>query len=196
MPTDTTLIQKVLQGDRGAGERLVKAHYPRIFRLLRCLSGNQEIAQDLTQQTFARAWPALEQFQGRASFATWLHKIAYHEYTNWLRSRHDDAPLDEAAGIADLREARGLDSILVSRALQQLSAELREPFVLFYMQEFSVAEIGELLDVPAGTVKSRLFTARSRLRALLQAADRVEPAIPPIVIEPRVWITSIEGGNG
>lgn len=192
---DTALVQRILKGDRAAGERFVTAHYPRIFRLLRCLAGNAETAQDLTQQTFARAWQALPAFQGKASLTTWLHKIAYHEYTNWLRSRRDFAPLDEAAGIADLREARGLDSILVSRALAQLPDEQRETFVLYYMQEFSVTEIGEMLELPAGTVKSRLFTARRRLRELLQAAEA--PTAPATVpdSEPRLLFSSVEGGQ-
>ena len=192
---DTALVHKILNGDRAAGERFVTANYPRIFRLLRCLTGSAETAQDLTQQTFARAWQALPGFQGKADLATWLHKIAYHEYTGWLRSRRDHAPLDEAAGIADLREARGLDSILVSRALSQLPDDQRETFALYYMQEFSVAEIGEMLDLPAGTVKSRLFTARRRMRQLLQAAEA--PAPPPTVAEaePRLFLSAVEGGH-
>ncbi len=192
---DIALVQKILKGDKAAGERFVTDHYPRIFRLLRCLAGSPETAQDLTQQTFARAWQALPSFQGKASLTTWLHKIAYHEYTNWLRSRRDYAPLDAAAEIADLREARGLDSILVSRALGQLPNEHRETFVLYYMQEFTVAEIGEMLELPPGTVKSRLFTARRRLRELLQAAEA--PATPTAVTpaDPRLLFSSVEGGQ-
>jgi RNA polymerase sigma-70 factor (ECF subfamily) len=185
----------VLQGDRAAGERLVAAHYPRVFRLLRSLAGEGDAAQDLTQQTFARAWQSLSTFQGRSGLATWLNKIAYHEYTHWLRARRIDAPLDEAAAIEDLREARGLDSILVSRALTLLSTDLRETFVLYYMQEFSIAEVAGLLDVPAGTVKSRLFAARQRMRELLQAADaRAVPEAPsdgPV----HLLFTSAEGST-
>lgn len=192
---DTALVKKILNGDRGAGERLVAAHYPRIFRLLRCLTDSSETAEDLTQQTFARAWQALPSYEGRAALATWLHKIAYHEYTHWLRSQHNDASLDEAAGIADLREARGLDSILVSRALGRLPAEQRDTFALYYLQEFTVAEVAELLEVPMGTVKSRLFAARQTLRHLLQEADA--PAAPEILAdaEPRLILSSAEGGH-
>ncbi len=192
---DTVLVQRILKGDRAAGERFVTANYPRIFRLLRCLAGSEETAQDLTQQTFAQAWQALPSYRGKASLTTWLHKIAYHEYTNWLRSRRDHAPLDAAAGIADLREARGLDSILVSRALGQLPGEQRETFALYYVQEFSVAEIAEILELPAGTVKSRLFTARRRMRDLLQAAEA--PAAPVAVAsaEPLLILSGMEGGQ-
>jgi len=192
---DRALVNKILAGDRPAGERFVTAHYPRIFRLLRCLAGSGETAQDLTQQTFARAWQSLASYQGKANLATWLHKIAYHEYTHWLRSRRDHLPLEDAADIADLREARGLDSILVSRALARLPAEQRETFLLYHLQEFSIAEVAEILDLPAGTVKSRLFTARQRLRELLQAADAPSPVTPSIDGEPRLLYTSVEGGQ-
>jgi RNA polymerase sigma-70 factor, ECF subfamily len=190
---DSALVQRILSGDRRAGERFVTAHYPRVFRMLRCLAGSADIAQDLTQQTFARAWQGLAAFEGRASLTTWLHKIAYHEYTNWLRTKRDHAPLDEAAGIADLREARGLDSILVSRALARLDVDHREPFVLYYMQEFSVSEIAEMLELAPGTVKSRLFTARRRLREMLQAAEA--PAPEADAPEPLLVLTGAQGGQ-
>ena len=189
------LVKKILAGDSAAGERFVTANYARVYRLLQCLTGAGETAEDLTQQTFARAWQALASFQGRSTLATWLHKIAYHEYTHWLRSRRDHLPLEAAADIADLREARGLDSILVSRALARLSADLREAFLLYYLQEFSVAEVAAILDLPVGTVKSRLFSARQRLRELLRAADAPAADDVPTESEPRLWISSVEGGR-
>jgi RNA polymerase sigma-70 factor (ECF subfamily) len=182
-------------GDKAAGERFVTSNYPRIYRLLRSLAGSSETAEDLTQQTFARAWQGLAGYQGRSCLSTWLHKIAYHEYTQWLRSRRDHAPLSFAEDIEDLREARGLDSIMVSRALSRLAPDLRDTFVLYYMQEFSVAEVGELLDLPPGTVKSRLFAARQRLRELLQAADAPVAHQPATDISGRLLVSGVEGGT-
>jgi len=199
---DIALVRRILNGDKKCGERFVTTHYPRIYRLLHCLTGSADTAQDLTQQAFARAWQALDSYQGKASLATWLHKIAYHEYTHWLRARRDEAPIEAAANVPDLREARGLDSILVSRALGMLPNEQREPFLLYYMQQFSVAEVSEMLEVPAGTVKSRLFAARARLRALLQVAEaplvETETAMAPSVTqeEPRYLMSRLEGGHG
>jgi len=161
-------VKQILQGDQRAGERLIRQHYPRIYRLLRYLTGNVEIAQDLTQQTFVKAWLALETYKGEARLATWLHRIAYHEYTHWLRSRREDTPLEAVAELADLGLAHELDGILLARALGQLSPELRDTFLLYYVQELSVPEVALVLNLPPGTVKSRLFTARQRLRELLQ----------------------------
>lgn len=190
---DTLLVKKILKGDKTAGERFVTANYPRIFRMLRCLTGSAEIAQDLTQQTFTHAWQALASYQGRATLATWLHRIAYHEYTHWLRARREHLPLEDAVNVADLRAARGLDSILVSRALAQLPSEQRETFLLYYVQELSIAETAEVLDIQPGTVKSRLFSARMRLRELLQAAEA--PLAVPDESSARFLVSRLEGGH-
>ena len=93
---ESWLIWRILQGDKRAGDEFVVINYPRIYRLLRYLTGRPDIAEDLTQQTFVRAWQALPAFRHQSSIATWLHRIAYHEYTHWLRDRHEHASLDSA----------------------------------------------------------------------------------------------------
>jgi RNA polymerase sigma-70 factor (ECF subfamily) len=169
---DRRWVKLILKGDKAAGERFVTINYPRIYRLLRHLTGDAEVAEDLTQQTFIQAWQALASYRGEARLATWLHRIAYHEYTHWLRARRDEKPLEAAAHLADLRAAEGLDTILLARAMAQLTPELRDTFLLFYVQELSVSEVAAVLETPAGTIKSRLFTARQRLRELLQESAR------------------------
>jgi RNA polymerase sigma-70 factor (ECF subfamily) len=167
---DRGWARRILNGDKVAGERLVAENYPRIYRMLRCLTGCVEVAEDLTQQTFVHAWTALATYRGEAKLGTWLHRIAYHEYTHWLRARRDDVPLEAIADLPDLRAVQGLKTVMLSRALQQLSDEHRETFLLYYVQELSVSEVAAVLDLPPGTVKSRLFTARKLLRNLLSDA--------------------------
>lgn len=173
---DRAWVKRILKGDRAEGERFVTEHYPRVYRWLRNLCGDAEAAQDLTQQTFARAWQALDGFRGEARLSTWLHRIAYHEYTHWLRARRDCVGLEYAADIADLRAVQGLKTVMLRRALAELPVEQRETFLLYYVQELSVEEAAVVLDVPAGTIKSRLFSARRRLRELLD--DATEAAYP------------------
>jgi RNA polymerase sigma-70 factor (ECF subfamily) len=170
---DRALVQRILSGDRAAGERFVTEHYSRIYRLLRHLTGRVEAAEDLTQQTFVKAWEAMARFQGESSLATWLHSIAYHEYTHWLRSQREHVPLDSALNVPDDRAAHELEAVLVRGALAQLSPEHRETFLLYHVQGLSVPEVAAVLSVPAGTVKSRLFTARQRLRELLGESQEV-----------------------
>ena len=102
---DGMWVKRILAGDRQAGTRFVTENYPRIYRLLRHLTGNPETAKDLTQQTFTVAWQGLATYKGEAALATWLHHIAYHEFTHWLRARRDHSSLDAAADLPDLRGA-------------------------------------------------------------------------------------------
>ncbi len=164
---DKWLVQRILSGDKAAGERFVAEHYAAIYRFLRNLTGSKEEAEDLTQQTFLRAWEALSRYRGDASLSTWLHAIAYHEYTHWRRAQREHAPLEEAVEVQDEQAEQNLEAVLVRWAIQRLSPEHREVFVLHYVQGFSINEIARILGIPAGTVKSRLFFARLRLQALL-----------------------------
>jgi RNA polymerase sigma-70 factor (ECF subfamily) len=164
---DKWLVQRILSGDKAAGEQFVIEHYEAIFRFLRNLTGNKEDAEDLTQQTFLRAWEALPSFRGDSSLSTWLHSIAYREYTHWLRSRREFVPLDEIVDMPDEQANQNLEAVLLRWAIYRLDPEYREVFVLYYAQGFSVNEIAKIIGVPAGTVKSRLFFARQKLRELL-----------------------------
>jgi RNA polymerase sigma-70 factor (ECF subfamily) len=164
---DKWLVQRILSGDKAAGEQFVIEHYEAIFRFLRNLTGSKEDAEDLTQQTFLRAWEALPSFRGDSSLSTWLHSIAYREYTHWLRSRREFVPLDEIVDMPDEQANQNLEAVLLRWAIYRLDPEHREVFVLYYVQGFSVNEIAKIIGVPAGTVKSRLFFARQKLRELL-----------------------------
>jgi RNA polymerase sigma-70 factor, ECF subfamily len=165
---DMALVRRILGGDRAAGERLIAEHYARIHRLLRHLTDSSESVDDLTQQTFLKAWQALAAFRGESSLATWLHGIAYHEYTHWLRARRDHASLEDAADVPDSHAADALEAVFLRRALAQLSPEHRATFILYHVQGLSVPEVAAVLEVPQGTVKSRLSIARQRLRELLR----------------------------
>lgn len=190
---DRTLIKRILGGDKLAGEAFVTMHYARIYRLLHYLTGSAETAQDLAQQTFIQAWQGLARYQGSAKLSTWLHGIAYYVYTHWLRDHRNHLPLDAVAELPDERGVFGLDSLLVSAALAQLSNELRETFLLYYIQELSVVEVAEVLALPVGTVKSRLFTARQRLREQLQV---LEVSLPlPTGDETRLPYSGAESGR-
>lgn len=164
---DKWLVQRILSGDKAAGEQFVIEHYEAIFRFLRNLTGSKEDAEDLTQQTFLRAWEALPSFRGDSSLSTWLHSIAYREYTHWLRSRREFVPLDEIVDMPDEQANQNLEAVLLRWAIYRLDPGHREVFVLYYVQGFSVNEIAKIIGVPAGTVKSRLFLARQKLKELL-----------------------------
>jgi RNA polymerase sigma-70 factor (ECF subfamily) len=167
------IVRRILSGDTAAGERLVVEHYARIFRWLFHLTGNRDIAQELTQQTFVRAWERLASLRNELSLKAWLHQIAYHEYTRWLRDKRDHASLEDSDLFTCDHSDQTVDSVRLKQALSKLPPDHRETFLLYNVQGLSVAEVAAALDIPEGTVKSRLFFSRKRLREILNE-DAIE----------------------
>ncbi|MCX6382778.1 MAG: RNA polymerase sigma factor [Armatimonadetes bacterium] len=161
-------VQALLKGDTAAGDWFVRAHYPRIYRLLYHLSRNPDTAQDLTQQTFVKAWQAVASFRNHSLIRTWLHRIAWNEYLHWQRDKKECTSLSLLGELPDTEQSDILLSLDIANALSQLSEEHRGAFILYHVQDLSIAEVAEIIGVPPGTVKSRLFTARQHLRQLLR----------------------------
>ena len=149
------------------------AHVDRVFRLAYRFAGDNDLAQDFTQETFIRAFDRLAQYRGDASLSTWLHTIATSVSLNGMRSvtrmRHRSAAVEELSDIPargapaaphDLRER-------LHAAIDALSAKLQPVFVMHDMEGYTHEEIGTALGIPAGTSKARLFDARAKLRAAL-----------------------------
>src|SRR5262249_14807525 len=131
-------------------------------------------AEDLTQETFAAAWETIATFQGRASLATWLHRIAYTKFIDARRAERRAAGMRERLTSPQAAPADPFDTALAGdearrlyRALDGLDAPERTLLVLHYLQGLSYREMAEVLDEPTGTVKWRTGEALSRLRALL-----------------------------
>lgn len=149
-------------------EGLVTSFRGRIQRAAYLLCGDLDEAEELTQETFVRAWMGWSLYAGRAAVFTWLYGILINCRRERLRKRRfsgawtvepvatDPAPPDQACS----RE----EEELVRLAIGRLREELREPLVLFYMQDLTMEEVGGALGIPSGTVKSRLFVARKAVR--------------------------------
>ena len=170
------LIAAALQGDRDAERALYDAHVDRVYRLAYRMSGDATLAEDFTQDTFVRAFGYLPGFRGQAAFSTWLHAIASSVVLNGLRKlrgRRHWAPEPEehweatlAAELPD-RELR----ISLLAAVDRLPEDLRMVFLMHETEGYTHVEIGEILDIPAGTSKARLHRARGRLREALGELD-------------------------
>jgi RNA polymerase sigma-70 factor (ECF subfamily) len=161
----------IAAGNERERSRFVTTFHARIYRWMRYLCADADAAQELTQDTFVEALQAITRFEGRAGISTWLHRVAYYRYTHWLRERRRDrqwlAPMEAAEGSVDTAGGSHWEALCLKEALSQLSEDHRDTFVLHYVQQLSVIEVAEVLNVPAGTVQSRLFHARRRLRELL-----------------------------
>jgi RNA polymerase sigma factor (sigma-70 family) len=173
------LIERAKSGDAAACGALVRAHYAAVYRLLAHLTrGDVHAAEDLCQDTFAAAWQKLGTFAGGSSFATWVHRIAYRRFLDWLRSsgsaRQGRAPGDDGPGVEPNESRDPLAEVVAGEEARTLYAALdrlhdadRQVLVMHYLSGLSYRQMAEITDEPAGTVKWRTSAAVARLRTLL-----------------------------
>jgi len=168
---DLVLIRKCLGGDRRAFEQVVDRYQKPIYNAAYRIVGRREDAEDVTQQVFINAFRNLRSFNEKRNFFSWLYRIAINESLNKLKSTasreifhetehgHDETP-DDVYHKKELQQA-------VQNALGQLTSEHRAVVVLRHFQDLSYDEIAEILELPAKTVKSRLYEARQQLKDIL-----------------------------
>jgi RNA polymerase sigma-70 factor (ECF subfamily) len=165
---DIELLRHAAHGDSGAFHALIDRHAQRLYRVAVSLVGNASDAEDVLQETFIGAFRGLKGFEGRASVKTWLTRILVMQAAQFRRSRKrkkTEAMPDDVQAASKSSEA-GMD---IAAALADLSPEHRQVLVLREYEQMSYEEIAEVLDVPRGTVESRLYRARGELRERLKS---------------------------
>lgn len=171
--TEVELIEGCRDGDRAARHELFVRTSDRVYRLLLRMTRRPDLAFDLTQDTYCRAFDRIKQFDGRSSVSTWLYRIAVNEALQYLRKK---VPLalhaDEAARAVASRESLETKRD-VEDALAKLGPEDRAVLLLRYQEGLDYRQISEVMDCPPGTVASRLNRARHAIRGLL--ADGYDP---------------------
>ena len=176
---ERAVILQVQQGDANAFEALVTAYQKQVYSLALRTVGNSEDAADLSQEAFLRAYRSIGSFRGDSKFSVWLYRLTTNICIDFLRSKgrkptvsltmeNDDEEVQEL-DVADDRFdpeenfQRAELQRAVQRGLNTLPEEFRTILILRELEGMSYAEIGEILHLEEGTVKSRLFRARSRL---------------------------------
>jgi RNA polymerase sigma-70 factor (ECF subfamily) len=174
--TDEIVVARVLAGALASFEVLMRRYNQRVFRAARAVVRDDAEAEDVAQDAWVRAYTHLSQFGGRASFATWVTRIAVHEAIARRRRRMRQVPLDDHAPSLLAQtpqpddEAGGREvAAAIERAIDALPTPYRTTFVLRDVQGLDTAETAACLDVPEATVKTRLHRARSLLRTQLGA---------------------------
>ncbi len=165
------LAGRAAKGDADAFHELVDRHADRLYRLAVSLVGRAADAEDVLQETFAGAYRNLRTFEARSSVQTWLTRILVIQAAKWRREqmrRRAPEPMPAEVAARD-QTAAAQTRIDLDAALQRLSSEHREVLVLREMEQMSYEEIAQALDIPRGTVESRLHRARAELREKLQA---------------------------
>ena len=180
------LIRKCKGGDARFYEPLVRAYEPSGLRLAVAMLGNTEDARDALQDAFVKAYEALHRFDLRRPFGPWFFQILRNHCRDMLRSRQARFKLEALDEKLELRPAdaeKGPERVrqrsaareLLWRALERVGDEHREILVLKELQGFRYHEIAQILDIPEGTVASRLFHAR---RALKEALEEMGAEFP------------------
>jgi RNA polymerase sigma-70 factor, ECF subfamily len=182
LDADNQLVERCLSGEQAAWEDLVKVHSRRVYAICYRFTGSDHEAQDLTQEVFLRVFRSLKSFRaGEGSFTVWLARLSRNllidHYRRTKLDRATDsieeqlpmleektAMISRTEGLVAGREA----SELLQGALQKLSPELRETVILRDLEELEYREIAQVLNVPEGTVKSRLNRGRAELARLLR----------------------------
>ncbi len=179
---ESQLVERCLAGDETAWDELVRTYTKRIYSVCYRFTGKDGEAQDLTQEVFLRVFRTLKTFRaGEGSFMVWLNRLARNLLIDHYRrtrleratdSIEDQLPVLEEtallAGRTDSMLAGREASELLQAALQKLSPDLRETVILRDIEELEYREIAEVLDVPEGTVKSRLNRGRAELSRILR----------------------------
>lgn len=173
---ESELVERAARGDQAAFTELVRAHQHEVYTLAVRMVADRELAYDVAQEAFVRAWRAIERFRGDAKFSTWMHRITVNTaFTH--RDRRKRTQADSLDAIyrepesASLTPERGGESAAMrgplKDALNELPESLRAVVVLKDVYEWSHTEIAEHLDISVTAAKVRLHRARKSLRLTL-----------------------------
>ena len=175
MKDQEKIIARARRGDADAFEQLVVAYRDQVFRLALRMCGSEADADEVAQEAFLSAWKALPNFRGESQFSTWLYQLTTHAAIDLMRREKrqiaaDDITEVSAADPAPSPQQQAEQSEqreIVRDAILQLAPEQREVVVLRFMEELSYEEIGAVLKLPSGTVKSRLNRAKAQLKEIV-----------------------------
>lgn len=193
--TDHELVTAAQGGDRGALDQLLRRHYDRVHAVCRRITGQEADAADAAQDAMIAIVRNLDRFDGRSSFGTWVYRIATNSSLDELRRRkrrgvvmgsEDDIAHADLADVGSTVRIDAIaDHLALDAALRSLSDEYRLPVVLRDVADLDYAEIAAVLDLPPGTVRSRIARGRAALAKVLavpngnQATDPERPRRAP-----------------
>ena len=176
------LVRAARGGDRGALDRLLRHQYDRMWAVCRRIVGNDADAADATQEAMLSVVRGLARFDGRSTFSTWCYRVAVNASLDELRRRRRRPALDDADGSTGVGDGaapdpgpafdlRLADRLRLDEALARLPEEFRVPVVLRDVCDLDYAEIAETLQIPPGTVRSRIARGRATLATWLRNQD-------------------------
>ena len=172
--TDIALISQVLIfGNRRAFDALVRKYQASVRRLLLNLTaGDEALSDDLAQETFIKAYTALDTYKNRANFATWLYRIAYNVFYDYIRSRKETCMMDEVRSEVEMVYCQEpTDSCVtadINEAMRLLRPDERTCITLHLMEDLPLDKIVEITGMPIGTVKSHIARGKGKIVTYLK----------------------------
>jgi RNA polymerase sigma-70 factor (ECF subfamily) len=172
---ERSLVDRARLGDLDAFESLVRSRMDAVYRLSLAITGDEADARDAAQETFVAAWRSLSRLRDAERFDAWLQRIAINEARMAVRARGRrrvrEIPTAHLASVPEPATRAQSDGARLAKALDRLTADQRAILALHHLDGRPVAEIADILAIPIGTVKSRLFTARRALDAALSTDE-------------------------
>jgi RNA polymerase sigma-70 factor (ECF subfamily) len=170
---EAELLSRVVSGDRAAFDDVMRTHEDRVFSVCLRILGDRERALDATQDTFLTVFRKAAQFQARSTLGTWIYRIAVNTCYDHIRrsQRRPTQPLPDHVDPADPSAEEAIDSAAlrpeIEAALARIPADFRDAVILSDLEGLTMPEAAEVLGVPIGTVKSRVFRGRRLLAGQL-----------------------------
>ena len=169
-PDDIVLIAKIVaDGDKKAFDILVKRHQSPLRRFfLNQTCGDKELSNDLAQDTFIKIYTNLGSFKNLSSFSTWLYRIAYNVYYDYIRKKKETSEINTETEIPVTYSKSMEQHLDIYQSLKILSTDERTCITLFYMEDLSIEKISTLTKWPSGTIKSHLSRGKQKLATYLK----------------------------
>lgn len=174
---DFAIIRRFIDGDKSAFQILVKRHKEKVRNIIYITLNNSSLVDDIAQEVFITVYRNLENFRFESQFTTWLYRITVNRCKDYLRKmnvRKIFLPLEEETEIIKYPTPVEHNDIskIVMDAISKLPVKLRMPLILKDIEGFSYQEISETLKCEMGTIKSRIFRGRERLKKILQPLEK------------------------
>jgi RNA polymerase sigma factor (sigma-70 family) len=178
----TYYIDLVLAGNTNAFTYIVDRHKDKAYNLAFRICCNHEVAEEITQDSFLKAFRALDNFRKQSSFSTWLYRIVYNTAISYVRVKKketlsiDDFPADATDFIGNNTSDEESDNeymrLLINFAFQKISEEERSLITLHYYEEMNTEEISEVTGISRGNIKVKLFRARQKMLQIIENVEK------------------------
>jgi RNA polymerase sigma-70 factor (ECF subfamily) len=174
---DYSIIRQFIDGDKSAFQILVKRHKEKVRNIIYITMNNSALVDDIAQDVFITVYRNLKLFRFESQFTTWLYRITVNRCKDYLRKmnvRKIFFPIEEGADVSEYSSPVENNDVsrIVMDAISKLPVKLRMPLILKDIEGFSYQEISETLNCEMGTVKSRIFRGREKLKEILQPLEK------------------------